>query len=104
MPPQCRSVIVVLLTLWFVGCNRTTVTQGQKSPDGTMTLTTSVNPDKSNPTRSSCVVVDITDAAGTTLHHEVTPASDTQRWSIKWVSNDEVLLKSSDIGDYRLPV
>jgi hypothetical protein len=35
-----------------------------------------------------------------TARAEVTPASVTQRWSIQWVSNDKVLLKSSDVGDY----
>jgi len=90
--------IAVLVT----GCNRTTAAPAQKSPDGTMTLATSVNQSKANPTRYLCVVVDITDSAGKTLHHEVTPASGTQRWSIGWVSNDEVLLKSSDVGSYHI--
>ena len=67
-----------------------------------MTLATSVNQSKANPTRYLCVVVDITDSAGKALHDEVTPASDTQRWSISWVSNDEVLLKSSDVGSYHI--
>ena len=67
-----------------------------------MTLTTSVNQSKADRTRYLCVIVDITDSAGKTLHHEITPASDTQRWSIQWVSNNEVLLKSSDVGSYRI--
>ena len=67
-----------------------------------MTLATSVNQSKADPTRYLCVVVDITDSSGKSLHHEVTPASDTQRWSIQWVSNDEVLLRSSDVGSYRI--
>ena len=67
-----------------------------------MTLATSVNRGKANPTRYLCVVVDITDSAGKTLHHEVTPASDAQRWSVRWVGNDEVLLKSSDVGNYHI--
>lgn len=37
---------------------------------------TSVNQSQADPTRYLCVVVDITDAGGKTLHHEVTPASD----------------------------
>jgi hypothetical protein len=67
-----------------------------------MTLTTAVNQSKANPSRYLCVIVEITDSAGTTLHHEVTPASNTQRWSIAWVSNDEVLIKSSDVGNYHI--
>lgn len=67
-----------------------------------MTISTSVNHNKANPAQDLCVVIDITDSAGKALHHEITPASDTQRWSIQWVGNDEVLLKSSDVGTYRI--
>ena len=84
------------------GCGQPSPSPPQKSPDGTMSLSTSVNQSKANPTRYLCVVVDINDSTGKPLHHEVTPASDTQRWSIQWVSNDEVLLKSSDVGNYRI--
>lgn len=94
------STVLILLALSVTGCNRSSTTPVQRSPDGTMTLKTSVNRIKANPLRYLCVVVDIIDQTGKTLHHEVTPASVTQRWSIQWVSNDEVLLKSSDVGDY----
>src|SRR3954471_18438103 len=96
------SPILMIVAVLVTGCNRTTAASTQKSPDGTMTLATSVNQSKANPTRYLCVVVDITDSAGKTLHHEVTPASDTQRWSIRWVTNDEVPLTSSDVGTYHI--
>jgi hypothetical protein len=95
-----KSLVLTLLTMMLPGCGRTASTPSQKSPDGTMSLTTSVNQSNANPTRYLCVVVDITDSAGTKLHHEVTPASDTHRWSIQWITNDEVLLKSSDVGNF----
>jgi hypothetical protein len=90
------------MALLVTGCNRTAAAPAQKSPDGTMTLATSVNQSKANPTRYLCVIVDITDSTGRTLHHEVTPASATQRWSISWLSNDEILLNSSDVGSYHI--
>jgi ABC-type phosphate/phosphonate transport system substrate-binding protein len=97
-----RISLVLILALLIAGCSRASSAPAQKSPDGTMSLLTSVNQSKANPTRYLCLVVDITDSTGKSLHHEVTPASDTQRWSIQWVSNDEVLLKSSDVGNYRI--
>jgi hypothetical protein len=99
--PLRRSLILIVGML-FGGCGRTSSVAAQKSPDGTMTLSNTVNQSKANPTRYLCVVVDITDSAGRVLHHEITPASDTQRWSIRWVSNEEALLKSSDVGRYRI--
>jgi hypothetical protein len=97
-----RPPFFLILVMLAAGCNRTSSAPAQKSPDGTMTVSTSVNQSKANPTRYLCVVVDITDSTGKVLHHEVTPASDMQRWSIQWVSNDEALLKSSDVGNYRI--
>lgn len=94
--------MLMLVGLLVGGCGRTMSGVTQRSPDGTMVLTTSINHSKGNPTRYLCVIVDIVDSAGKSLYHEATPASDTQRWSIQWVSNDDVLLKSSDVGDYHL--
>src|SRR5262245_51337101 len=94
---------VLLLIALVTGCGRSrTGPAPQKSPNGTMTVTTSVNLSKQDPTRYLCVIVDITDPTGKPLHHEVTPASDTMRWSLQWVSNDELLLDSGDIGKDRI--
>jgi hypothetical protein len=92
----------ILLSLFASGCGRTSTPPAQKSPNGSMTLSTSVSSNKSDPTRDLCVVVDITDSNGKSLHHEVTPASDVQKWSIAWVSNDEILLNNSDVGMYHI--
>ncbi|MGN6367575.1 MAG: hypothetical protein ACTHN5_04875 [Phycisphaerae bacterium] len=91
-----------MATTLLAGCARAASTTSKKSPDGTMTLTTTIDQDKSDPSRYLCVIVDIADAAGKTLHHEVTPASDAQRWSIEWKSNTDVLLKSADVGNYHI--
>lgn len=91
-----------ILPLAFSGCARPATPPPRKSPNGTLTLTTFINQNRSNPTRYLCVIVDITDSAGRPIHHEITPISDTQRWSIGWVSDSEVLLKNSDMGDYHI--
>jgi hypothetical protein len=70
------------------------------SPDGRLVLLTSVNQSKEDPTRYLCVAVEIQDSAGHVLFHEVTPASDTMRWSIGWETNAKVILQSSDVGTY----
>jgi hypothetical protein len=77
---QRFPTILLLVALLVPGCNRATAASVQASPDGTMTFATSVNQSKADPARYLCVVVDIRDSAGKTLHHEVTPASNTQRW------------------------
>ena len=101
--PRGVATVLMFVAVLGAGCDRPkAVASVRKSPDGTMTLTTSVNRGKANPTRYFCVVVDITDASGRTLHHEVTPASDTQRWSIRWMGNDAILLESSDVGIYEI--
>jgi hypothetical protein len=94
--------VLICAALLAAGCNRTAAVPAQKSPDGTMTLTTSVNESRADPARYLCVVVHVADVAGKTLHREVTPASATQRWSIRWVTSDEVLLQSSDVGSYHI--
>jgi hypothetical protein len=68
------------------------------SPDGTLTLHTSVETSRSDPTAYGCVVLAIRDRSGKVLHHENSHASDFHRWDIEWISNDEIKLTSSDIG------
>jgi len=67
-----------------------------------MTLTTAVNQSRSDPRRYLCVIVEIRDRSGALLYREVTPASATQRWSVRWASRGEVVLDSSDIGPYTI--
>ncbi len=100
---MCTLRVLLLLAsavcLFQPGCRRSTPSSSA-SPDGTMTMTTTVNRDPSHPARDGCVIVEIRDRSGTSIYREVTPASDHQRWSIRWESNDRIVLDSSDIGRY----
>ncbi|QDU58488.1 hypothetical protein [Aeoliella mucimassa] len=100
---QVRLLAVVMLLLVLLpSCSRSTVSPLKPSPNGSMLLLTAVNQSQADPRKYLCVIVEIQDASDTTLHREVTPASDTQRWTIQWVSDNEILLDSSDVGRYRI--
>ena len=70
------------------------------SPDGLLTLHTSVESSRSDPTLYGCVIIEVHDKTAKVLHRENTGASDFQRWDIAWTSNDKFRLTSSDIGTY----
>ena len=70
------------------------------SPDGSMTLTPSVNQSKAAPTKYLCVAFDIHDKSGALLHTVQSNASDVQKWAIGWFDNTTIVLYSSDIGTY----
>jgi hypothetical protein len=63
-----------------------------------MTLVTTIEQSRADPTAYLCVVFEIHDAAGKVLYQENTHASDVHRWSMRWESNDVIRLQSSDIG------
>src|SRR3954471_19629979 len=63
------------------------------SPDGSLTLHTSVEQSRADPTLYGCVIFEVRDAT-----RENTHASNFQRWSMSWLSNDQIQLQSSDIG------
>ncbi|MBW2409163.1 MAG: hypothetical protein JRF72_05155 [Deltaproteobacteria bacterium] len=65
-----------------------------------MLLNSSVNQNTADPASYLRVVVEIKDLYGNMVFRETTPASDTMRWSLKWVSNNKILLDSADIGRY----
>ena len=94
--PVCLVWIFASLTL---GCHR--VPPPLPSPDGSMLLVTSVEKSRNDPGAYLCVVFEIRSTNGVTLHRENTRASVTMRWSVSWESNSNLVLKSSDIGDYR---
>lgn len=99
-----RYTITVALTfvaMFTKGCGRVQVPP-QKSPDGNFTLSTTVNDSNADPRRYLCVIVDIKDAGGKTVYHKITPASDTQGWSIRWLDNNKIELASSDIGTHHI--
>ena len=100
---QAHAIIMVTICSFVLAsCGPKAVSPAKSSPDGTMILLTNVNRNRSNPTKYLCVIIEIQDGVGNTLHREVTPASSTQRWSIQWINNDKIHLDSSDIGQYRI--
>ena len=105
MPHAKLATVIALLSLLAIfskGCGRGQGVPPQKSPDGKFTLVTSVNQSNADPRRYLCVIVDIKDSAGKTVYHKVTPASDTQGWSIRWLDNNKIQLASSDIGTHHI--
>lgn len=90
------------LAMLLIGAKRHKEAAPMESPSGKYVLTTGVNHDKVDPTRYLCVTVTIKNADGESLHHEVTPCSHLHKWSIKWTSDEEIQLDSSDVGRYVL--
>ena len=96
-------LLVLLITRLYLSWNRNAAPAPfQSSPDGTMVLSTAVSIGKVDPSHGERVIVYIKDQSGKSLHYEVTPASGTRSWSIRWASNDDILLNSSDVGPYHL--
>lgn len=102
MPRAISLTRVMILCSVLIGCGRspTDLLQEVPSPDGSLVVLGLVNQDKTDPTRYLCVIVEVRDTAGDVLYREVTPASDIQRWSLRWTRDDEILLDSSDVGRY----
>ena len=70
------------------------------SPDGALALHTRIEEGGADPGARGCVVFEIRDAAGKTLHVENTRASHRMRWRMGWESDDAIRLESSDIGGW----
>jgi hypothetical protein len=68
------------------------------SPDGTLEIHTFIEQSRSNPTAYGCVIIEIREKSRKALYRENTGASDFERWSVDWVSNARIRLKSSDVG------
>ena len=98
------SITVGLITfvlVCFIACGQSPSTSVSiPSPDGRLLLESSVNQSTADPANYLRVVVEIKDLYGNMVFRETTPASDTMRWSLKWVSNNKVFLDSADIGRY----
>ena len=92
---------ILLMVLCFISCGQSPSTSVSiPSPDGSLLLKSSVNQNSGDPASYLRVVVEIKDLYGNVVFRETTPASDTMRWSLKWISNNEILLDSSDTGRY----
>jgi len=70
------------------------------SPDGSLTLVTSINQDRADRTAYLCVKFQIFDKAGQVVYEEQTHASDRMIWTMKWEGDQRLVLESSDIGTY----
>lgn len=101
---KCATMIALLsfMAIFSNGCGPGRGMPPQKSPDGKFAFVTSVNESNADPRRYLCVIVDIKDSVGKTVYHKVTPASDTQSWSIRWLDNNKIELASSDIGTHHI--
>ena len=88
------------------GCTRRSNTTIQRfpSPDGKRFVEATINRKRDDPTKYLCVhlriVRDPQGAAVVELDTQ-TGASNRMRWEVFWESDQQVLLKSSDIGDRR---
>src|SRR5258708_39047870 len=89
------ALLILALTL-IAGCSHQS--SSISSPDGSLSLLTSVEQSRQDPKTYLCVVFEVRDRSGKTLYRENTHASDTMRWRMVWESNDRVRLDSSDIG------
>lgn len=92
---KCCAGIVMLFLL--LGCTERR-SHSVSSPDGTLTLITSINNSQEDPTKYLCVKFQIVDSTGRVLYEEQTGASNRMRWRIQWDGNTRVVLDSSDIG------
>lgn len=92
--------LLVVAMVAFAGCGAPAELTAIASPDGTMTLTPSVNQSKADQTKYLCVAFDIHDAAGGLLHSVQSGASAIQKWAIAWFDDSTIVLYSSDIGTY----
>ena len=70
------------------------------SPDGSLSLHTSVESSHADETAYGCVIVEVHDKSAKVLHRENSHASGFQRWDIAWTSKDQFRLTSSDVGTY----
>jgi len=93
---------LALASILLAGCvPRWSSTQTIPSPDGSLTLVTSIEQSHADPKTYLCVVFEIRDRSGHVLHRENTRASDVMRWKMVWESNESIRLDSSDIGPSR---
>src|ERR1035437_4240229 len=101
-----RHFALIFLALILIGgCSRqsspASLPDAASSPDGSFSFVTSVEQSHQDPKTYLCVVFEVRDRAGKTVHRENTHASDVMRWSMIWESNGCIRLDSSDIGTYR---
>ena len=87
-PMRIVSICVVGSYALLASCH---TKESVKSPDASMLAEADQN-------SAGLVTVRILDSGGTPLYKTTSGASAYQQWSIKWLSNEKLLLQSSDIG------
>jgi len=93
-------VCVVGFNLFALLSKRPHQPQPVYSPSGEQVILPSINTDQDDMTQYLCVKLVIQDVGtGTTLFEIQTGASSRMRWSVGWIGEDMIQLKSSDIGD-----
>jgi hypothetical protein len=95
---KMRKRALLIAVFAIAGCGTRRDAAPIPSPDGSLMLRTHVELSRDDPVTYRCVVFEIRDGAGRVLHAENTRASNAMRWSMSWVGNDCVRLRSSDIG------
>lgn len=94
------ALLTSLFLLALSGCSPTPNLAPIPSPDSRLTIVPTINQSQSDPTKYLCVRFAIVDGKGKILHQEQTAASTRMKWSLKWQSNDKIVLKSADIGTF----
>jgi hypothetical protein len=89
-----------LVFLLIAGCRGRNGRPPITSPDRSLTLHTRIEQSQVDPITYLCVIFEIRDSSGRSLHTENTRASYAMRWEMSWISDDRIRLESSDIGTY----
>ncbi len=95
-----RCLLGIAIFFLLLGCTQRSSSDSNAipSPNGNLTLITSINRSKEDLTKFLCVKFQIIDSTGRVLYEEQTGASDRMRWNMRWEDNQHVVLDSSDIG------
>ena len=85
----------------FTGCRwkRTSLSTAVFSPSGKYKAAAEVNFDRKDKTKYLCLKLHLSDAAAKQVTVIQTSASDTQKWALGWMPDEDiVVLYSADIG------
>ncbi len=89
-----RAWVVILCVVLTAGCTGRKRPVDIPSPDGSMIA----SPQKAK----STLIITVSDQAGNVLTRWNTGVSIVHRWSVEWMDNSRLLVRSSDIGARRL--
>ncbi len=69
------------------------------SPDGSLSLVTTIGMDKADTETLHRVKIEILDSDGQVVFSEWTAVFDMYEWHAEWVDNDRICIRSSEFGD-----